>query len=182
MPADTPPSRPEIRYGGRQAGKTAQADLDRVIATRRGRIPNEQKWLEFREEEVPVSHVTRRVSIWTADFQHCLGIVQWNTAWRRYSFEPCFPTVFEHECLRHIAQLLEEMTIQHKARAGTATARLEASSDLASERLANVGAIQHEAKARTRDRGTPRNAPMILKEDDFFPAPSPVRHDDEAAR
>jgi len=169
-------------YGGRQAGKTAAREADQVIATRRGRIPNEQRWLEFREEQVPSHYTTRRVSIWTADMRHCLGIVQWSNAWRRYSFEPCFPTVFEHECLRHIADLLAEMTVQHKARAGTATARAEAVYDLSAEPLADVSVVQYEALARTPNRGSPRNAPAVLREDDFFPRPTPVRHDDEPQR
>lgn len=133
---------------------------DDTVATRRGRIPTEQKWLEFREEPVPSTHTTRRVSVWTNDrAQHLLGIVQWNNAWRRYAFEPCFPTVFEHECLRHIADLLVEMTLRHKASRGTATARAEALHELSSERLASAGYAQEEAMARTHQRGAPRNAP-----------------------
>lgn len=163
MQDDTPSSRFRGQYGGRLSGKTAAMEADQVIATRRGRIPTEQKWLEFKEEPVPSTHTTRRVSIWTNDrARHLLGIVQWNNAWRRYAFEPCFPTVFEHECLRHIADLVAEMSLQHKARAGTATARAEASYELSAEPLVAAGVAQNEAMARTRERGKPRNAPERL--------------------
>lgn len=153
-----------------------------TVGTRRGRIPNEQKWLEFQEEPVPSTQKTRRVSVWTNDrARRLLGIVQWNNAWRRYAFEPCFPTVYEHECLRHIAQLLEEMTVGHRAARRTATEMAEARYDMATERIASPGYVQDEAMARTPQRGTPRNAPSGDPGDPSYGRYRP-HPDDEAAR
>lgn len=51
----------------------------------------------------------------------CLGIIQWRAQWRCYCFEPAYPTVFEHVCLRDLADFLETQTAVHKAIGGDIT-------------------------------------------------------------
>ena len=42
-----------------------------------------------------------------------LGLVKWFGRWRKYSFFPCADTVFEQDCLRDIAEIIEFLTKDH---------------------------------------------------------------------
>ena len=44
-----------------------------------------------------------------------LGLIKWNGPWRKYSFFPHENTVYEWDCLRSIADFVEEVTYEHKA-------------------------------------------------------------------
>jgi hypothetical protein len=147
-----------VERPGRQQGKTAT-------------------WLMFREEETPRTAKTRRISVWTKDMRHCLGIVQWSNAWRRYAFEPCFPTVFEMDCLRDLATLLEQLTLEHR------------NPKLIADPGPDANWAQEDAQFRTRQRAEPRNL-KLLREEDVIPDPrslsarykTPVRPEDERPR
>jgi len=43
-----------------------------------------------------------------------LGGVVWFNRWRQYAFQPNPKCVFEEDCLRDIAQFVEERTYEHK--------------------------------------------------------------------
>jgi len=43
-----------------------------------------------------------------------LGEIKWYGAWRKYSFFPSPRVVFEEDCLRDIAQFMEEASKKHK--------------------------------------------------------------------
>jgi hypothetical protein len=45
-----------------------------------------------------------------------LGLVQWFSRWRQYTFVPHGGTVFEKDCLRTIADFCEEQTTKHRRR------------------------------------------------------------------
>lgn len=44
-----------------------------------------------------------------------LGIVAWWNPWRRYCFFPAHRTVFEQDCLRELAQFVEDQTNERRA-------------------------------------------------------------------
>lgn len=161
MPDATPSSSFQGQYGGRQSGKTERAKA--------------RSWLSFQEVKTPAHLKTRRVSVWTADAKHCLGIIQWNNAWRKYAFEPVFPTVFEEDCLQTISQLLVEMTSAHRD-----PRRIDRPDP-------DANWAQEDVLYRTPQRAEPKN--LVLIRDEGIPDPRslasrhpPVRHDDEAAR
>jgi hypothetical protein len=56
---------------------------------------------------------TRRWEIRAKDGGAILGVVQWWPAWRKYAFQPAFPTVYEQDCLRDIAAFVESSTSEH---------------------------------------------------------------------
>jgi hypothetical protein len=73
-------------------------------------------WLEFSERSVPAKQVTRHwvVGTKTGDY---LGEVRWFPAWRKYAFTPSASSAvvwFEQDCLREIAQFIEDRTREHK--------------------------------------------------------------------
>lgn len=59
--------------------------------------------------------VTDRWTVHAKESDAILGIIQWRTGWRCYCFEPAFPTAYEHECLRDIADFIEAETKKHKS-------------------------------------------------------------------
>jgi hypothetical protein len=124
----------KVTLPARQAGKTAT-------------------WLSMREEETPRDLKTRRISVWTKDARHCLGIIQWSNAWRRYAFEPCFPTVFEQDCLRDLADVLERLTLEHR------------NPRLMADPGPDANWAQEDALDRTQQRGEPRNLKLVREED-----------------
>jgi hypothetical protein len=44
-----------------------------------------------------------------------LGIVKWYGAWRKYAFFPAPQTLYEHDCLRQIADFCERETKAHRS-------------------------------------------------------------------
>lgn len=70
-------------------------------------------YLAIVEEPSHPSHKTRRWKVLNIR-GHLLGIIQWCSPWRQYTFEPCFPTIFEEDCLREIAQFVEDRTKEHR--------------------------------------------------------------------
>lgn len=78
------------------------------------------RYIEVRGAGKSPSGKTLRYTVHAKKNGAQLGIIQWNAQWRRYAFEPCFPTVFEEVCLRDIADVLETQTAVHKASGGLA--------------------------------------------------------------
>ena len=71
-------------------------------------------WIKFCDVGASPSGKTRRWEVRAIEGSAQLGIVQWRAGWRCYCFEPVFQTVFEHDCLRVIANFLEAETKAHK--------------------------------------------------------------------
>lgn len=44
-----------------------------------------------------------------------LGVIQWYGPWRGYAFYPEASTLYEHKCLRDIAEFVERVTREHRA-------------------------------------------------------------------
>jgi len=62
-------------------------------------------------EEKPKTNVW---SIQTIESGLEIGIIKWRPSWRKYCFFPDNETVFEEDCLRDIANFIEDKSIQHK--------------------------------------------------------------------
>lgn len=71
------------------------------------------KWVEFRE--VVFKGKTRRWEVVTKEGGIVIGRIQWHGAWRRYTLAPAFPTVWEEQCLRDVAEFIETQTREHRA-------------------------------------------------------------------
>lgn len=71
------------------------------------------KWIDIRDEGVTPSGKTKRYTVVTKMAPPTvLGRVQWRPGWRCYVFEPSFLTVFEPDCLRDIADFIEDLTLE----------------------------------------------------------------------
>ncbi len=58
----------------------------------------------------------RLTSLWIVrnKYDETLGSIHWITHWRKYVFAPAPGCVFEEDCLRDIAQFIEERTNEYK--------------------------------------------------------------------
>lgn len=71
------------------------------------------KWIDF--VEVPAPGVTQRWEVRARQGNVVIGRICWSNAWRRYVLQPGCPTEWEQDCLRDIANFIEERTRAHKA-------------------------------------------------------------------
>jgi hypothetical protein len=71
------------------------------------------KWIAF--VEVPAPGVTKRWEIRATQGNLVIGLVSWSNGWRRYVLRPGYPTEWEQDCLRDVADFLEARTREHKA-------------------------------------------------------------------
>lgn len=63
------------------------------------------------------SSASGKTEIWTvrnSDNQALLGEIRWHGPWRKYTFVPAPLTVFEEDCLRDIANFVQDMTLNHR--------------------------------------------------------------------
>lgn len=58
---------------------------------------------------------TRQFSVFSRATSSLLGYVKWWANWRQYCFFP-LNSLFNHECLRQVAQFCQEATTAHKSR------------------------------------------------------------------
>ncbi|MCB7129197.1 MAG: hypothetical protein J3T61_06650 [Candidatus Brocadiales bacterium] len=73
----------------------------------------ECKYIEF----VPLRNPGKKTRLWNVMSyeDELLGFIQYNTGWRRYVFFPNSPTYYEQDCLRKIADFVEEQTTKLRA-------------------------------------------------------------------
>lgn len=72
------------------------------------------KWI-LPVEQIPPKHwKTRLWNIMTVDGHYHIGQIKWFGRWRRYCFFPVDQTVFEQDCLRDIADFIEQKTKEHR--------------------------------------------------------------------
>lgn len=71
---------------------------------------------------IPQEKLGRKTKTWNVRSRHgnrSLGVVQWWTHWRRYTFSPDGPqVVLDPACLRALADFCEEQTRVHRANRG----------------------------------------------------------------
>ena len=80
-------------------------------------VTREPKYIEFSEPWPSTSGRTQVWRVYAKAGGEDLGSVRWFGRWRRYAFFPLVGTVtvFEHECLRDIADFCEARTVEHRA-------------------------------------------------------------------
>lgn len=81
-------------------------------------------WIKFVPRDTPDGVKTKRWFVFTNDnTEHLLGGVSWFPRWRKYVFsplaliqksEPIPISYFEEDCLRDIANFIEEETKKHR--------------------------------------------------------------------
>lgn len=71
------------------------------------------KWIVF--VEVPAPGVTKRWEIHAKQGDVVIGRIVWSNGWRRYVLQPGYPTEWEQDCLRDVAEFLEARTSERKA-------------------------------------------------------------------
>lgn len=72
-------------------------------------------WIDIREE--PQVGKTRRFTVWNSKANVLIGRIQWYGPFRSYAFFPGVSTVYEKDCLRDIAECIEELSWAHKRKA-----------------------------------------------------------------
>lgn len=68
--------------------------------------------------EIPARR-PRKTKIWIVRTKYdgeTLGTVAWFSHWRKYAFSPASNCIFEQDCLRGLAQFMEDRTNEHKAK------------------------------------------------------------------
>ena len=77
-------------------------------------------------EVVPI-HEFRVTRIWAVRNLRGvdLGQVRWYGAWRKYCFVPAAECMFDHTCLRAIADFCDKQTVDHKQEARDRRDRLK---------------------------------------------------------
>lgn len=74
------------------------------------------RWLRFLYLRASPSGKTDIVGVYSGPTM--LGEIRWYPRWRQYAFHPNEGTLYNPECLTDIAQHVEEMTRQHRAKRG----------------------------------------------------------------
>jgi len=72
------------------------------------------KWIDIDNVGKSKSGKTDIFNVYGKDTRSLLGHVSWFAPWRRYCFHPSQNTVFEQDCLKDIANFIEEKTKIHK--------------------------------------------------------------------
>lgn len=75
------------------------------------------KWIKIIQSGNSKSGKTKIFDVVTnEDNMQVLGEIRWAGAWRKYTFQPVSNTMFDHDCLREIADFIEMHTKDHKKR------------------------------------------------------------------
>lgn len=72
------------------------------------------KWLDFIQSGVSASGKTGVWEILTKDDVVGLGFIKWWAPWRKYAFFPYEDTVLEQDCLRDIANFIDQQMKERK--------------------------------------------------------------------
>lgn len=71
-------------------------------------------WISFRLNDRAPKHKTDTWEVWSLDEASHIGQVRWYAPWRKYGFFPSSYTVWEQDCLRFIAEFIEQETEKHR--------------------------------------------------------------------
>lgn len=71
------------------------------------------KWIEIKEIAND-GKKTKRFWVKPKDSDDTLGYISWYGRWRKYCFFPNGDTVYEWDCLRDIADFIEQETQEYK--------------------------------------------------------------------
>jgi len=73
------------------------------------------KWIKFIRAKDIETGKTEIWSVLSIDGGHHLGSIKWFGQWRKYSFFPASNIVLEQDCLRDIADKIDELMINRRA-------------------------------------------------------------------
>jgi hypothetical protein len=71
-------------------------------------------WITFKPNDRRLKAKTDTWEVWSMDGTSHVGQIRWWSSWRKYCFFPKPETVFEQDCLRLIADFVEEKTAVHR--------------------------------------------------------------------
>jgi hypothetical protein len=71
-------------------------------------------WISFKLNDRRLKAKTDTWEVWSLDEASHIGSVRWYSPWRKYCFFPSHETVWEQDCLRHIAEFIESETAKHR--------------------------------------------------------------------
>ena len=72
------------------------------------------KWIKF-----VLIKEGNKTNVWrvvTEERNEVLGEIKWFSRWRKYAFFPAPETVYEDDCLKDIAEFIEQQMIERKRR------------------------------------------------------------------
>lgn len=69
------------------------------------------RWINIIEE--PQVTKTRRFTVQNIKSGHLLGWIRWYGPFRGYAFLPCEGTVYEEDCLRDLADFIDNLAKEH---------------------------------------------------------------------
>ena len=72
------------------------------------------RWIDIIDQ--PKVGLTRRFEVKNSKSGALIGWIRWYGPFRGYAFLPCEGTVYEEDCLRDLAECVEELTKEHKER------------------------------------------------------------------
>jgi CRISPR/Cas system CMR-associated protein Cmr1 (group 7 of RAMP superfamily) len=72
------------------------------------------RWIEI--VELPQAMPTRRFEVKNIKSGFTIGWIRWYGPFRSYAYLPCEGTVYEEDCLRDLAECVEGLTKEHKAK------------------------------------------------------------------
>ena len=70
------------------------------------------KWIDF--VLVKEGEKTNAWHIVTNKGRKMIGIIKWFPRWRKYAFFPFADTIYEDDCLKDIAEFIEQQMIERK--------------------------------------------------------------------
>lgn len=73
------------------------------------------KWIMIDFAGTSPSGKTNIYSVGNQETGHRIGDIRWHGPWRKYAFFPAPGCLFEEDCLRDIAQFLEDATHDHRS-------------------------------------------------------------------
>jgi hypothetical protein len=74
-------------------------------------------YVQLTSPQVSESGKTCIWKVTTVEGTQLLGEVRWYSPWRKYAFFPRAGTLYEQDCLRVIANMIEQKTAEHRSRA-----------------------------------------------------------------
>ena len=73
-------------------------------------LKKEYKWIIIRWTGLSKSGKTSTFEVVNKDYQDIpLGVIRWNGGYRKYAFYPLNESYYEEDCLKNIAEFLEEL-------------------------------------------------------------------------
>jgi len=77
----------------------------------------EYKWIKIEEEGLSKTGKTKIFKIVNKDYPDIpLGFIKWNGGYRKYAYYPEGDSYYEEDCLKNIAEFLEELKTERRSK------------------------------------------------------------------